>query len=229
MEQIQAIILAAGRGTRMKNLTEKMPKPMINIGKMNLIEWKIEALPKEVNEVILVIGYLGEQIKNHFGEKFAGKKIIYIEQTELNGTGGALFLAKDLLKGKFLVMMGDDIYNKEDITEMIKNGWSILAKKADEKSKGAKIVLNDDNTIKEIIEGAELERGDWNNTGMYLLGKEIFNYPLVPKSPGDKEFGLPQTIALATKNIPIRIVPTKRWLQVTCPEDVKKVETILIK
>lgn len=224
---MQAVILAAGRGTRMNHLTKDTPKPMINVGKMNLIEWKIEALPKEIDEVILIIGYLGEQIRKHFDEKFGGKKITYVEQKELNGTGGALFLAKDILKGKFLVMMGDDIYSKEDIVSMIENGWSVLAKKADEEGKGAKIVVNGDNTIKEIIEGTEIKKGDWNNAGMYVLGIEIFNYPLVPKAVGDKEFGLPQTIVLAAKDIPIRIVPTKRWLQVTSPEDIPKLEKLL--
>ena len=224
---MQAVILAAGRGTRMNHLTENTPKPMLNVGKMNLIEWKIEMLPEEISEVIIIIGYLGEQIREHFGDTFKGRKVIYIEQKELNGTGGAIFLAKPFLKGKFLVMMGDDIYSKEETEEMIKNGWSVLAKKMETDGKGAKIVLNKDKTIKEIIEGARLEAGDWNNAGMYLLGTEIFNYPLVPRESGDKEFGLPQTIALAAKDIPIRIVPTEKWLQVTSPEDIPKVEKML--
>ena len=224
---MQAVILAAGRGTRMNHLTSNTPKPMINIGKMNLIEWKIESMPPLISEVVIIVGYLGEQIKKHFGENFAGKKITYIEQKELNGTGGALFLAKNSLKGNFLVMMGDDIYSKEDIVEMIENGWSILAKKVTDEGKGAKIIINGNNTIKEIIEGTELRVGDWNNAGMYLLGSEIFNYPLVPKANGDKEFGLPQTIALVAKDIPIRIVSAKRWLQVTSPEDVPRVEKML--
>lgn len=226
---MQAVILAAGRGVRMNHLTKDTPKSMINIGKMNLIEWKIEALPKEIDEVILVVGYLGEQIKKYFGKKFGGKKISYVEQKELNGTGGALFLAKNILKSKFLVMMGDDVYSKEDIVLMIKNGWSILAKKAIGKSKGAKIITRSDKTIKEIIEGAEIKKGDLNNAGMYALGMEIFKYPLVPKAPGDREFGLPQTIALAAKDIPVRIVPARRWLQVTSPEDILRAEKVIDK
>jgi bifunctional UDP-N-acetylglucosamine pyrophosphorylase/glucosamine-1-phosphate N-acetyltransferase len=225
LSNMQAVILAAGRGTRMNHLTKDMPKPMLNIGRMNLIEWKIEALPEEIDEVVLVIGYLGEQIKKHFGNNFAGKKIIYIEQKKLNGTGGALFLAKSLLKDKFLVMNGDDVYSKEDANRMIENGWSILAKKADGKVRGAKIVVSGSQTIKEIIENVELKTGDWNNAGMYVLGREIFNYPLVKIQNG--EFGLPQTIALAAKDIPVRIMPAKRWLQVTCPEDIPKVEKLL--
>lgn len=225
---MQVVILAAGRGIRMNHFTKDTPKPMINIGRMNLIEWKIEALPKEIDEVILVVGYLGEQIKKYFGKNFGGKKISYVEQKDLNGTGGALFLAKDILKGKFLVMMGDDIYSKEDIIFMIKNGWSLLAKKVARKDKGAKIIMRENETIGEIIEGAELEKGDLNNAGMYCLGTEIFKYPLVPKVPGDKEFGLPQTIALAAKDIPVRIVLARRWLQVTSPEDIPKAERIIL-
>lgn len=211
----------------MNRLTDNTPKPLLSVGKMNLIEWKIEALPKEVNAVIIIIGYLGDKIKAYFGDSFAGKKISYIEQKELNGTGGALFLVKDLIKGNFLVMMGDDIYSKEDIVEMIEGGWAILAEKISNEKKGARLVKNNDGTIKEIIENVQLKKGDLNNGGMYFLGPEIFDYPLVPKTAGDMEFGLPQTIALAAKDISIRIVPAKRWLQVTSPEDISKIEGIL--
>ena len=224
---MQAVILAAGRGVRMNHLTANTPKPLLSVGKANLIEWKLSALPTGFDEIIIIVGYLGEQIRKHFGDQFGGKRVRYAEQKDLNGTGGALFLAKNMLKDKFLVMMGDDIYSREDIDEMIKNGWSVLAKKMSAPGRGAKIVINGDHTIKEIVENAELAAGDWNNAGMYLLGTEIFNYPLVPIRPGHKEFGLPQMLALAAKDIPIKIIPSKRWLQITAPEDIPKAERII--
>jgi bifunctional UDP-N-acetylglucosamine pyrophosphorylase/glucosamine-1-phosphate N-acetyltransferase len=225
---MQAVILAAGRGTRMNHLTNGTPKPMIKIGGKNLIEWKIERLPKEIEEVIIVIGYLGDQIKNYFGTNFAGKKITYVEQGDLYGTGSALFKTKDLLKGKFIVMMGDDIYGENDIKNSLSNGWSILTEKVKTPKKGAKIIINpEDKTIKDILEKEDLKVGDLNNAGMYVLGKEIFDYPLVPI--GNGEFGLPQTIVKALKDFPIKIVEETGWIQVTSPEDVEKADKLLTK
>lgn len=225
MRKIKAVILAAGRGTRMGKLSEDVPKPMLDAGGANLIEWKILSLPEEISEVVLVVGHLGKQIKKYFGREFAGKKIFYAEQKELNGTAGALFCAKELLVPDFfLVMMGDDLYGREDIKKMIGDGWAMLAKKMDNEGKGAKIVVGGSGVIKEVVENTDLKPGDWSNAGMYFLGSEIFNYPLVPKSPGSLEFGLPQTVAVAVRDVPVKIVPAEQWIQVSSPEDMKKAE-----
>ncbi|MBU6390492.1 NTP transferase domain-containing protein, partial [Patescibacteria group bacterium] len=88
---MQAVILAAGRGVRMNHLTANTPKPLLSVGKANLIEWKLSALPTEFDEIIIIVGYLGEQIRKHFGDQFGGKRVRYAEQKDLNGTGGALF------------------------------------------------------------------------------------------------------------------------------------------
>jgi bifunctional UDP-N-acetylglucosamine pyrophosphorylase/glucosamine-1-phosphate N-acetyltransferase len=223
---MQAVILAAGRGKRMNHLTNETPKPMIKVAGKNLIEWKIERLPKEIDEVIIVIGYLGEQIKKYFGSNFAGKKITYVEQGDLSGTGSALFSVKDLLNGKFIVMMGDDIYGEKDIKNSLSNGWSILTERVKTPKKGAKIVLNKENLIKDIVERSELIEGDLNNAGMYVLGTEIFNYPLIPI--GNGEFGLPQTIVKALNDFPIKMVEVESEnIAVDTPSDLKAVLEVL--
>ena len=73
MDKIQAVILAAGKGTRMLPLTVNAPKPMQEVLGKNLLELKIEALPDEVDEVIMVIGYLGNMIRDFFGDEYGGK------------------------------------------------------------------------------------------------------------------------------------------------------------
>ncbi len=109
MEPItQAVILAAGKGTRMLPLTLTRPKPLQEVLGKNLLEWKLSALPDSITEVIFIIGYQGEQIRAFFGDRWEGRAIFYAEQQELNGSAGALLCAKDLLRGRFLVMMGDD-------------------------------------------------------------------------------------------------------------------------
>src|SRR3990167_11171308 len=106
---MQAVILAAGRGTRMVELTGEIPKPMLPVGGRPLLEYKLDAMPDEIDEVILVVGYQGSVIRKHFGERYGNKRIQYVEQKELNGTAGALWSAPPPFPHRFLLLIGDDI------------------------------------------------------------------------------------------------------------------------
>src|SRR3989344_4411739 len=114
---MQAVILAAGLGTRMGNLTKNTPKPLLLTGGKTILERNLEALPDEIGEVVLVVGYLGGQIREKIGQSFAGKKITYVEQKELKGTGHALMQCKDALHGSFLVFYVDDLHDRADFSE----------------------------------------------------------------------------------------------------------------
>lgn len=223
---MQLVILAAGRGKRMRALTENLPKPLLTVLGNNLLERKISILPKEIDEVIIVIGYFGEKIKKHFGASFKGKRILYVEQEELLGTMPALKETEKILNGRFMVMMGDDVYNREDVLACLKHPWAILVKKVTDKSRGARVIIDDKKHITDIVEGAELEKGMWNNAGLYVLQKDIFKYPLVQIPSG--EFGLPQTLAKAAKDFDISMVESKSWHQISTPEDLARVEKLLL-
>ncbi|MCL5436004.1 MAG: NTP transferase domain-containing protein, partial [Patescibacteria group bacterium] len=99
---MQAVILAAGLGTRMGSLTKERPKPLLTIENRTLLEHNLLALPKEIDEVVLVVGYLKDQVMAAVGQEFLGKKIRYVVQEELLGTGHALSQCKDVLCGRFL-------------------------------------------------------------------------------------------------------------------------------
>ncbi len=107
---MQAVILCGGLATRLRPLTEKIPKSMIEIGGKPFLEYQLDLLKKnKIFEVVLCIGYKGEKIKKYFkgGEGF-GVKIKYSSDgKKLLGTGGALKKAEKLLKDPFLVMYGD--------------------------------------------------------------------------------------------------------------------------
>lgn len=222
---MQLVILAAGRGKRMKDLTEKTPKPLLSVLGNNLIEHKLAILPPEISEVIIVVGYLGDKIREHFGDNFNGKKISYVEQKELMGTMLALKKAEDKLSGRFMVMMGDDMYTKEAVVACMKYPWAVLTHRMEEKGRGAMVVVDDKNHITDIIEGAELDKGMLGNAGLYVLNTEIFKYPLVQIPSG--EFGLPQTLVKVAKDFDVSVVESKGgWHQISTPEDLEKVEKI---
>jgi len=116
---MQAVILAAGRGTRMGALTESLPKPMLEVAGKTLLEHKFDALPDEVDEIIIVIGYLGGYIHDAYGGEYQGKRILYVEQENImGGTADALWQTKDILKDKFIVLMGDDLYYEKDLEKL---------------------------------------------------------------------------------------------------------------
>jgi bifunctional UDP-N-acetylglucosamine pyrophosphorylase/glucosamine-1-phosphate N-acetyltransferase len=125
MDKIQAVILAAGKGTRMLPLTLETPKPMLKVLGKNLIEHKLELLPNEINEVVIIIGYLSEKIREYFGDEWNGKKISYVVQEKLDGTAGALWAAREVLKGRIFVMMGDDLYAKTDVTKILAHRYAM--------------------------------------------------------------------------------------------------------
>ncbi len=208
-------------------LTETLPKPMLQLAGKNLIEHKIAALPAEVTEVILVIGYLGEKIQEFFGDEYRGRKIKYVTQHTLDGTGKALWRAKELLKGKFIVMMGDDIYHPEDIANCLKHDWAVLVKKSEtEKSTGGRVLLNSEGIITNIVEGTHNEKGALICTALYVLTPDIFKYELI-KIPNREEWGLPQTIVTALNDFPIKVVESKFWLQLSNPNDLAQAEKTL--
>jgi NDP-sugar pyrophosphorylase family protein len=226
---MQAVILAAGRGKRMLHLTDNIPKPMLKINGKPLLEHKLETLPKEIDEVVIVIGYRGEHIMDYFGHEFKGKKIKYIFQKNNNGTGGALHLAKGMLNDKFLVMNGDDLYHKQDLKKMFKHNFAILGYKVDDPRRYGAIKTDKRGNMIEVIEFPKDAKYKLVNTGAFVLNKKFFEYDLVPKRAGDAEFGLPQTLAQMSKNHKIKVIKAKAWYPIGNPEDLEKAEEELPK
>ena len=210
----------------MGSLTDNIPKPMLSLGTKTLIEHKLDILPDSVNEVILVIGYLGDKIMEYFGDSYNGKSIKYAWQHELKGTGHAVWQAKDLLDDRFLVMMGDDIYSQGDIERCLSHDWSILVKKCDKAGTGAKVELDERGHVMGITERAQLNEGDFSNAGMYVMNKKFFEYDLV-KLPDKDEYGLPQTLVQVLKDNNIKVVVSEFWIQLSDPTDIKNAEHIL--
>ncbi len=106
---MQAVILAGGLGTRLRPITNKIPKHMVKIGNKPFLEHLITMLKRNgVNEVVLCVGYLWKQIKDYFGNgKKFGVNIKYSVEKKLMGTGGAINLAQKHLKNDFFVIYGD--------------------------------------------------------------------------------------------------------------------------
>ncbi len=223
---MQAVILAAGLGTRLRPLTYHVPKPMIRVAGKNLIEHNLDKLPEEVDEIILVVNYLKEQIINHFGDEFGGRRIKYVEQSKPLGTGHALHACKDLLGDRFLVLMGDDIYNAEDIKRCLQHKNCMLASEIRGSFSGGRIQLNSEGTLKNIKEGKHKRDISLVNAGFYIITKPFFDYKLF-YAPDKNEYYLPQTLVKMAKDYPVDIEKATEWIQISDLAGLKRAEKIL--
>lgn len=212
----------------MKELTESTPKSMLPVHGAPILAHKIDALPESIDEVILIVGYLGSVIHNYFGGEYGGRRILYVEQENpVGGTADALWQARDILHGKFLATNGDDLYATEDLQRCIETPeWAMLVIERDVLGSGGEVVTENDGRIIDIIEGTH-EGAGLANAGAYALDERIFSYEPVPKAPGESELGLPQTILTAAKDVRIDAVRGTEWIQITAPDDLKKAEDIL--
>lgn len=182
---MQALILAAGKGERLRPLTETVPKVMLPVANKPLLQHNIEKLKGLVDEIILVVGYKEDAVRSYFGSEFDGIKITYVTQKEQLGTGHALLQAKDHLKGKFVMMMGDDLYKRSDIEKCIKHDLSILTIEGDTRNFGG--CITDGDILKDIVEKSPKPVSDLVNTGLYVLDERIFKEKMEKSPRGEYE------------------------------------------
>ena len=165
---MKAIILAGGRGKRLRPITDYVPKPLIPIKNIPIIEWQIKYLKKfGVSEVIICSGYKTEMIENYLNNKKLGIKISFsVEDTPL-GTGGAIKKAGKKINEKSFIVINGDIITNIDLKKLLKKENSIASIQL--KTKFGILQTDDDKIIK-FDEKKEIENL-WMNAGIYHLKK----------------------------------------------------------
>lgn len=221
---MQAIILAAGEGTRMRPLTNETPKPLVQVGGKPLMEHNFEKLPPEITELVVVVGYKAQQIQDYFGSAYNDIPIRYVHQKQLLGTADAVHLCKEFITGRFMVFMGDDLYSTADMTACLAHERSWLVQKKHGTFTGGRIVHNEHGHVTDAIEGTHDVSEGYVSTNMFVLTPEYFTYDMVAIKNG-AEFGLPQTIVRMAQDYPITLVEAVGWQQVTTVEDVQALRT----
>ncbi len=187
MKISQAVILAAGKGTRIYPLTLTKPKPLLKVCGKTILEHDLEQVKGLVKEVILVIGYRGEEIKKLIGDNYKGVKMKYVWQKNQQGTGDAVKKCQPLLKDKFLLLYGDDLYSKEDIQKCLRKFPCILLKKIEEAKAFGQVIVKK-NLIQELKEKPKRIFSNLVNTGVYFLDKEILNLKIKKSERNEYEF-----------------------------------------
>jgi len=179
---MQAVILAGGLGTRLRPLTQKLPKPMVLIKEKPFLEYQLEMLKKNgFKDFILCTGYLGEKIEEYFDNgKKMGIHIKYSKENEPLGTGGALKNAQKLLENEFILIYGDSFLNMDyplliaDFNESKKLAMTVVFKN------NPKIVLNniEVSKTKEVLNYDKKNEGRSNyvEAGVHVFKKDALNF-----------------------------------------------------
>ena len=170
-----ALILAAGKGTRMWPLTENTPKPLLPLGGLPIIERQIQELEKVgVEDLYILIGYRMKEISDYLNGIDLGINITYLVQEEQKGTGHAVNQAKGRISGDFYCLNGDIVINAENLERLGNNKNKLtmmITKVADGSNFG--VVESKNGYLVSIIEKG-ISGESMINTGIFLFNEKIF-------------------------------------------------------
>ncbi|MDD5193715.1 MAG: nucleotidyltransferase family protein [Candidatus Nanoarchaeia archaeon] len=188
---MKAIILAAGKGTRVQELNKEIPKVLFDILGKPMLVWNIELLKKHgVNEIAVNTSHLAEKITSHLGngEKF-GVNIKYSYEPELLGTSGALNNFKDFLNETFFVIYGD-IISQIDLSKLLdfhrrKNSKATLVVHKTDHPEDSDIAQIDKNNkiVNLFHKPGNTQFGDIGSAALYVVEPRVFDY--LPQGKSD--------------------------------------------
>jgi bifunctional UDP-N-acetylglucosamine pyrophosphorylase/glucosamine-1-phosphate N-acetyltransferase len=226
---MQAIILAAGEGTRMRPLTWTKAKPLLEVAGKSLLERNLEQLEKAgCDSAVIVVGYRSEQIKQAFGDRYGTLKLSYVLQAEQKGTGHALLQAEQLAEEKFIVLMGDDLYGAQDVKACWNAGLSIAASEVKDPQRFGVLVVSGSRMM-DVVEKSAQPPSNLANTGLYCMDKRIFAELRDVKQSPRGEIELTDAVRALAKTAEVKLVKADGWRPIGYPWDLLSVSEELIK
>ncbi len=228
----KAFILCGGKGTRLRPLTYDTQKVMVPVNGRPILEYNIELMKKHgVKTIVLGVGYLSEQIKKHFESNWKGSEIIYSQEQEELGTGGALKLASRNFDSTFVMCNGDEIKDV-DITKMLEHhkknkALATLALVEVEDTSQFGVVELEGEKILRFVEKPKPEDAPSNfaNAGLYILEKEALD--LLPEGKSSIEKDVFPKIAGVGRLYGFKFQTT--WLTTDTHERLNKAKKVLEK
>lgn len=239
---MKAVILAAGKGTRMKELTNEIPKPMLRVHGKPILEHILDGLRSAgIREIFIVTGYRAEVVESYFGDGSKwGARIAYGRQLVQDGTGKAPELAKEFVGvDNFLLTYGDILVKPETYGQMIRRfdegtfGGVITVTGSQDVTQGGLNFFDDRFCLTKLVEKpsqAQIEQlrregllkpGDtaWYNAGIYIFRPVVFEFTAkLQKSPrGEYELTDAVNALVAAGHAMAGMEIPGRWVDVRDP------------
>ncbi len=193
---MKAVILAGGKGSRLKEHTAEIPKPLIRIEGKPVLQYQIESLAKSgIRDILLSIGYLGDRIIEYFGDGSSfGVNINYLEEASPLGTGGVIHLLKEKLDEDFIFLYGDIVLNvdwqKIKDFHYINKGIATALIHPNDHPFDSDLVIMDQGCRISGISYKNSPRQYYSNlvnAGIYLLSSKILSYSVCGKADFEKD------------------------------------------
>ena len=225
----KAVLLAAGRGTRMRNLTEALPKPMLEVRGKPVLQHIVDGLRAHgLTNLFVVVGWRAEMVKDFFGDgSNFGVRIQYETQTVQDGTGRVVALARDFVgPDPFLLSYGDILVapeNYQRICDALADAEAVIsAKRSDDVSQGGAVFVNDRFELVDLREKPKPGEptSPWYNAGIYAFRPSIFDFiaKLEPSPRGEYELtDAVRNLALSGKKVQVLEIAGD-WADVRDPE-----------
>jgi UDP-N-acetylglucosamine diphosphorylase / glucose-1-phosphate thymidylyltransferase / UDP-N-acetylgalactosamine diphosphorylase / glucosamine-1-phosphate N-acetyltransferase / galactosamine-1-phosphate N-acetyltransferase len=233
----KAVLLAAGRGTRMRELTADLPKPMIEVRGKPVLQHIVEGLRDAgVRRFLIIVGYRADAVQNFFGDGARYKiDIQYATQTTQDGTGRVVDLARNFVNDSAFVLAYGDILvapeNYKCIVDLAEDIEALISvTRGEDVSKGGAVFLNEKMELVDLREKSK--PGDatspWYNAGLYAFRPSIFNFTAKLKPSPRGEYELTDAIReLAKSEKKVKALElTGEWADVRDPEILAKLNKL---
>jgi dTDP-glucose pyrophosphorylase len=233
----KAVVLAAGRGTRMRELTANVPKPMIEVRGKPVLQHIIEGLrDASVRRLLIIVGYHAETVQNFFRDGYHyNVDIEYATQTVQDGTGRVVDLARDFIGDcPFILSYGDILVDPENykrVADLPDNvDAAITVTSGEDVRKGGAVFVNEKMELVDIREksGAH-EATRWYNAGLYAFRPSIFEFTAKLRPSPRGEYELTDAIRdLADSGKKVQAIELAgEWADVRDPEILAKLNKSL--
>jgi bifunctional UDP-N-acetylglucosamine pyrophosphorylase/glucosamine-1-phosphate N-acetyltransferase len=214
---MDAILLAAGLGTRLRPHTLTTPKPLLLVRGRPILDWTLGALPAPVDRVIVVVHYLAEQIEEYLGSQERFPEWAVVPQGEPRGTGDALRRCQaEVHSDRLLVLNGDDLFGAADLAELAAQPAGVLVTEVDEPKKFGIAFLKADKTLERLVEKPDLPPPQLANTGAYVFPRSVFDLQIGLSPRG--EYEITDYVSQLAARQPFHVVRSKFWFPIGTEE-----------
>jgi NDP-sugar pyrophosphorylase family protein len=210
---MDAVILAAGFGTRLRPYTLHTPKPLLFVAGRPLLDWTLGALPSAVDRVIVVVHYLAEQFDAYLRDQRHFAQWLTVRQEQPRGTADALRACRQHIRSdSFLVLNGDDLYGARDLAALARCSAGVLVHPVAEPERFGIAFLRPDGTLERLVEKPHLEGRQLANTGAYLFPREVFQTE--PGLSARGEYEITDYVSALAARQPVTVVQASFWLPI---------------
>jgi len=179
---IDAAVLAGGLGTRLREIVSDRPKALASVAGRPFLSYVLDqVVTAGVRHAVLCTGYLGDQLRATFGDRFGGLALSYSHESSPQGTAGALRLALPLLRSDPVLVLNGDSHCEVDLKDLIawhegraeQSAGSLLVTRVDDTARYGTLDLNDAGEIVAFLEKSGQAVPGWINAGVYVLPRRL--------------------------------------------------------